>query len=101
MATAELALALPALVAVSAMLIAAVGITAMQVRVCEAARVAARAAALGQSTSVPVTSRNSGIAVVVTQEGSWVKTNATMRPPGIFADLVTVNCKVTGINEKY
>ncbi len=88
MVTAEIAVALPALVALLAMMLTAVDVVGAQLRCLDAAREAARGAARGES---PVVVRSladrtapPGAEVVITGNGErvGVRVRATVRPLG-------------------
>lgn len=84
--TAELALALPAVVLVLAVLLVTVGATTTTLRCADAARAAARVAALGWTPEevVAVAERiaGDGAAVSVVTEEPWVEVSVSAPAPG-------------------
>lgn len=88
--TAELALALPAVVLVLAVLLVTAGATTTRMRCADAARAAARVAALGQTdgqiVQVAQAVAGSGSRVTITRDPPWVEvTVAASTPGGWFA----------------
>lgn len=84
--TAELALALPTLLAVTTALVWLLSVGAAQVRTVDAAREAARAAARGEDPAAAVAAGErvapEGVGVSVATEGDRVVARATGRVPG-------------------
>ncbi|GAA4419722.1 hypothetical protein GCM10023169_10680 [Georgenia halophila] len=91
--TAELAVVLPAVVMLLAVLLTAAAAAGTQVRVSDAARAAARAAALGESEAAVVAVARDlageGAAVVVSHEAEYVLVEVSHEIPGLLgmADL--------------
>lgn len=92
MVTVEFALALPAIIAVTLLVAGVGGAAALQVSACDAARVSARAAAIG----VEKPSFDHGIAVSVNRDGQWVDARARARLPGWLPELT---CSASALRE--
>ncbi len=87
MVTAELAVAIPALVSVLALALTGISLGISQVVVVDAARIGARAAARGESVeqvvaTVHQTAPSAG--VVVTTEGEWVRVTVRLSAPQLM-----------------
>jgi len=85
MATAELAVVLPAIVLVLAFSLGALGLASDQIRCVDAARAGARAASRGDSDSAVILVADraapSGSLVSVTRSGDLVRVSVVSRPP--------------------
>ena len=87
MATAELAVAMPALVLVLLMVLAGVSAGVTQLRVTDAARVAARAAAIGQTDLAGAASRAGSAVDLAVEQGELTCVTASRRVPGPLGGL--------------
>ena len=87
MATAELAVAMPALVLVLLMVLAGVSAGVTQLRVTDAARVAARAAAIGQTDLAGAASRAGGAVDLAVERGELTCVTAARPVPGPLGGL--------------
>ena len=92
MVTVEFAVALPAIIAVTLLVAGVGGASAMQVATCDAARVAARSAAIGADTP----GFDKGISVSVSQSDQWVRADAQADLPGWVPQLT---CSATALRE--
>ena len=87
MATAELAVAMPALVLVLLMVLAGVSAGVTQLRVTDAARTAARAAAIGQTDLAGAANRAGGAVDLAVEQGELTCVTASRRVPGPLGGL--------------
>ncbi|MDH6578980.1 TadE family type IV pilus minor pilin [Kitasatospora sp. MAP5-34] len=102
--TAETAVALPALVLLSAMLIWGVVTASMQIRCVDAARVGARAAARGDVDAIVLAQQAApaGAVVQVSQDGDTVRVmvEAVCRGPGRLGAALSVRLSAAAVAER-
>lgn len=87
MVTAEIAVAMPALLAVLALAVSGIGAGVVQLRVTDAARVAARAAAAGQADPLAVARRAGGAMDISLQRGELTCAYTSAPAPGVLGTL--------------
>lgn len=87
MATAELAVAMPAVVLVLLLVLSGVSAGVTQLRVTDAARVAARAAAIGESDLTGAANRAGGGVGLTVEQGEFTCVTASRRVPGPLGGL--------------
>lgn len=96
MVTAEIAVALPAVIAVCALVIGLAQAGAGTLRACDLARESARAAAIG----APPPPDRPGLTVAVTREGSWMHARAGVSVPHLLAGVAApLSCEAHALAE--
>ncbi|MBD3689575.1 hypothetical protein H8R18_08610 [Nanchangia anserum] len=95
MVTAEIAVALPAVIAVCVLLVGLAQGGAAKIQACDAARVSVRAAAIGEAAPPP----RRGVSVEVVTEGEWVSAYARSSAP-LLGDLGgALTCEAHALSE--